>query len=81
MLRLTLAAVHLIALGLGLGAVLARGTALRETPTRDSLRRPFRADTLWGIAAALWISTGLWRVLGETEKTAGFYFANDCAEP
>ena len=31
MLRITLAGLHLIALGLGLGAVLARGTALRES--------------------------------------------------
>ncbi|MBC7790478.1 MAG: DUF2214 family protein [Anaerolineae bacterium] len=76
MLRITLAALHLIALGIGLSSVLARGTALRESPTRESLRRIFRADLLWGIAAALWISTGLWRVFGETEKTVGFYFSN-----
>ena len=76
MLRLTLAALHLIALGLGLGAVIARGTALRETPTAASLRRAFRADMLWGIAAGLWITTGLWRWLGAIEKATGYYLAN-----
>ena len=76
MLRLTLAALHLIALGLGLGAVLARGTALREAPTTGSLRRAFRADTMWGIAAGLWIATGLWRWLAATEKATGYYLAN-----
>ena len=76
MLRLTLAALHLLALGLGLGAVLARGTALREPPSAGALRRAFRADALWGIAAALWIGTGLWRLLAGTEMTAGYYLAN-----
>ena len=76
MLRLTLAALHLIALGLGLGAVIARGTALREAPTTGSLRRAFRADTMWGIAAGLWIGTGLWRWLGATEKATGYYLSN-----
>ncbi|HEY8552948.1 MAG TPA: hypothetical protein VIL43_00235 [Burkholderiales bacterium] len=48
MLLLFLAALHLIALGLGLGAAVQRGTALRETPDARSLRRVFLADTLWG---------------------------------
>ena len=76
MLRLALAALHLLALGLGLGAVLARGTALREPPSAGGLRRAFRADTLWGVAAGLWIATGVWRLFGETEKTTGYYFQN-----
>lgn len=28
----------------------------------------------WGIAALLWISTGLWRLLAGTEKTTAYYF-------
>jgi putative membrane protein len=76
MLRLTLAALHLIALGLGLGAVLARGTALREPPSAGALRRAFRADAVWGMAAALWIGTGLWRLLAGTEKAPGYYYVN-----
>src|SRR4051794_17872253 len=76
MLRLTLAALHLIALGLGLGAVIARGTALRESPSNTALRRAFRADTLWGIAAALWIATGVWRMVKGLEKPSGYYYTN-----
>ena len=76
MLRLILAALHLIALGLGLGAVIARGTALREAPTAGSLRRAFRADATWGIAAGLWITTGLWRWLAGIEKAPGYYMSN-----
>lgn len=76
MTQIVLAALHLIALGLGLGAVINRGTALREVPDLRSVRRVFRADTLWGIAAALWIVTGLWRYFAEVEKATAYYNAN-----
>src|SRR5688500_8339348 len=76
MLRLALAALHLIALGLGLGAVLARGTALREVLAPGALRRAFRADALWGISFGLWLVTGLWRLFAETEKSVGYYMVN-----
>jgi putative membrane protein len=80
MLRLTLAWLHLIALGIGLWAVLARGQALRqaarELPDMDALRRAFHADVHWGIAAVLWLGTGLWRYLGSTEKATAYYNAN-----
>jgi len=76
MLRLTLAALHLLALGMGLGAVIARGTALRESPSNAALRRAFRSDTTWGIAAALWISTGVWRMVAGLEKPPGYYYTN-----
>jgi putative membrane protein len=73
MLEVTLAALHLIALGLGLGAVIQRGTALREIPDVLSARRVFRADTLWGIAALLWIITGVMRYTGTFEKGSAYY--------
>ena len=76
MLRITLAALHLLALGLGLGAVIARGTALRESASNAALRRAFRSDGLWGFAAVLWLSTGLWRWLAGIEKPAGYYMTN-----
>ena len=74
LLRITLAALHLLALGLGLGAVIARGTALREAPSNAALRRAFRSDTTWGIAAALWLSTGVWRMVAGIEKPPGYYY-------
>jgi putative membrane protein len=76
MLQVIVASLHLIALGLGLGAVLTRGNLLREPITASSLRRAFRADTLWGIAAALWIVTGLWRLFGGFEKGVPYYTHN-----
>lgn len=76
MLQLTLASLHLIALGLGLGAVIQRGTALREVPDPRTLRRAFHADIWWGFAAALWIATGLWRYALEIEKSSAYYNDN-----
>jgi putative membrane protein len=77
LLRITLAALHLVALGLGLYAVISRGTALREAPNASSIARAFRADSVWGIAALLWIGTGLWRLFAETEKPIGYYMVSD----
>jgi putative membrane protein len=60
--------------------VLARGEALkqaaRDLPGTEALRRAFRADNHWGIAAILWLVTGLWRYLGSTEKSTGYYNSN-----
>jgi putative membrane protein len=75
MLRVIVAGFHLLALGLGLGAVLTRGNVLREPITVQSLQRAFRADALWGIAAALWVVTGVWR-MAKLEKGLDYYFAN-----
>jgi putative membrane protein len=76
MLRISLASLHLLALSIGMMATVLRGSALREPPTVESLRRAFRMDTIWGIAAALWLVTGLWRLFGHTEKPTQYYFDN-----
>jgi putative membrane protein len=74
--RLLLATVHLIALGIGLGAVWARARALRGRLDPDGLRRVFHADSWWAVAAVLWIGTGLWRAFGGVEKGTGYYLHN-----
>jgi putative membrane protein len=74
--RWVAAALHLLALGVGLGAVWARGRALRSSLDAGTLRQVFFADTLWGLAAVLWISTGLWRLLAGLEKGTGYYLQN-----
>jgi putative membrane protein len=77
MLRWLLATFHLLALGIGLGAVWARARALGSPlEIRENLQRVFLADALWGAAAFLWISTGLWRLLGGLEKGTGYYLQN-----
>jgi putative membrane protein len=74
--RWLLATLHLIALGIGLGAVYARAQALRGPLDISGLRRVFAADSWWGVAAGLWIVTGLFRALGGYEMGADYYFHN-----
>jgi putative membrane protein len=75
-LRWLLAGLHLTALGLGLGAVWVRGRALSSRLDERGLRSVFLADMWWGIAAFLWIGTGLWRLLAGLEKNTAYYFQN-----
>src|SRR5881296_1090872 len=75
-LRWLLAAFHLLALGIGLGAVWARGRALQAQLDAPGLRRVFYADTWWGVAALLWIGTGLIRAFGGFEKGSFYYLHN-----
>jgi putative membrane protein len=76
MLRWLLASFHLLGLGVGLGAVWVRGRGLRGPLDASGLRRVFLADSVWGLAALLWIGTGLWRLLGGTEKPTDYYLHN-----
>lgn len=75
-LRWLLAAAHLLALGIGLGAVWGRSRALRGTLDRRGLSRVFVADAWWGLAAGLWIATGLARAFGGFEKGTDYYLHN-----
>jgi putative membrane protein len=66
-------ALHVLALALGLPAVWLRGRALRGPLDDAGLRRLFAADNVWGIAAALWLGTGLLRAFAGLEKGTAFY--------
>ena len=74
--RWLLAALHLLALGIGLGAVWARGRALRSELDTAGLQRVFATDTWWGVAAMIWISSGLARAFGGLEKGSAYYLHN-----
>ena len=74
--RWLLAGFHLLALGLGLGAVWVRGRALSSRLDERGLHTAFLADMWWGIAAFLWLGTGLWRLLAGLEKNTAYYFQN-----
>src|SRR5262245_49796771 len=78
MLAAFLSAVHLLTLALGLGAIVARGRALRAVAAgnANAVKDLFFADNLWGVAAALWIATGLPRAFGGIEKSSDFYLHN-----
>jgi putative membrane protein len=69
-------ALHLLALAIGLPAVVLRGRALRGRLDGDGLRRLFAADTAWGLAALLWATTGLLRAFAGLEKGTAFYLGS-----
>jgi len=73
MLSAVVSSLHLLALALGLPAVFLRGRALKGSLDAEGLRRLLAADNVWGIAALLWIVTGLLRAFGGLEKGADFY--------
>ena len=69
-------ALHVLALALGLPAVYLRGRALKGRLDREAMRKLFAADTVYGIAAALWVVTGLLRAFAGLEKGSQFYLAS-----
>jgi putative membrane protein len=70
-----LSAIHVLTLALGLAAVFLRGRALAQPLDAAGWRRLLAADNAWGIAAALWIASGLARVFFGG-KEPGFYWRN-----
>lgn len=67
------ASLHYLALAIGLPAVFLRGRALKGTLDDAGLRRLFTADSMWGVAAALWLATGLLRAFAGLEKGSAYY--------
>lgn len=74
--RWLFAAAHLLALGIGLGAIWSRARAFQGPLDATGLRRAFYADSWWGIAALLWIATGLTRAFAGLEKGSAYYLHN-----
>jgi putative membrane protein len=73
-----LSTIHLLALALGLCAVIWRNRAFAWINDNGDVGRwneVLRADTAWGIAAALWIVSGLARVFFGGQSPA-FYAHN-----
>lgn len=68
-----LSAFHLLALAIGLAAIRNRAQFLSGPLDADRLRLVFKADAAWGIAAALWLLTGVLRAFAGFEKGTGFY--------
>ena len=72
-LRWLFASLHLLTLPVGLGAIWARSHALSVEQQTGDYRRVLLADNLWGLAAFLWISTGLVRAFAGLEKGSSYY--------
>jgi len=70
-----LSAVHLLTLALGAGSLFARGRALAQRLDEAGWKRLLAADNAWGMAAVLWMLSGLGRVFFGGKETA-FYWRN-----
>lgn len=71
-----LASLHLIALGIGLAGIWARARAFARLGAGGDVRDVFAADNLWGIAALLWLATGLARAFAGFEKGSDYYLGS-----
>src|SRR5262245_17792925 len=70
-----LSAIHMLTLALGAGGLFARGRALARPLDDAGWNRLLAADNMWGLAALLWIASGLGRIfLGGKEPA--FYWRN-----
>ena len=73
MISAVVSSLHLLALAIGLPAVFLRGRALKGPLDANGVRCLLAADNAWGVAAVLWIVTGLLRAFGGLEKGTEFY--------
>lgn len=73
MLRLILAWLHLLALGVGLGAIWIRASSLRALRRGGDLRSVFTADTWWVVALSVWLVTGATRAFLGLERPGVYY--------
>ena len=73
MISAVVSSLHVLALAIGLPAVFLRGRALKGPLDADGVRRLLAADSAWGVAAVLWIVTGLLRAFAGLEKGTEFY--------
>jgi murein DD-endopeptidase MepM/ murein hydrolase activator NlpD len=55
----------------------ALNDSLRNPEDPRAIRRALVGDAWWGVAAVLWITTGLWRLLAGTEKAPSYYLASN----
>jgi putative membrane protein len=69
-------ALHLLALAIGLPSVYLRGRALRGPLDAAGVQRLLAADSVWGVAAVVWIGTGLLRAFAGLEKGSAFYLGS-----
>lgn len=75
-LRYTIATIHVLTLALGFASCWMRAAALQRLKDQSGVNDVLKADNAWGIAAALWLITGLWRAFGGIEKGTAYYLDN-----
>jgi putative membrane protein len=74
--RLALAAIHLLALALGVFALSARARALAAAQRNDELKSVFFWDGAYGAVGIVWLGSGVWRAFSDLEKGTDYYLSN-----
>ena len=75
-LKLLIAFIHILVFGIGFYSIWSRANALKNLKDTSGLPEVFKADNIWGLAAVLWIITGIWRAFGGLEKGSDYYLHN-----
>jgi putative membrane protein len=75
-LQYIIATLHLLTFAVGVASCWGRARALARLKDPAGLNEVFLADNIWGLAALLWIGTGLWRAFGGLEKGTEYYLGN-----
>ncbi|MDB5282499.1 MAG: putative rane protein, partial [Bacteroidota bacterium] len=75
-LKLFIAFIHILVFGIGFYSIWTRANALKKLKDNSGLPEVFKADNFWGLAALLWIVTGVWRAFGGLEKGTAYYVHN-----
>lgn len=75
-LRYVIATLHLLTFGIGFASIWMRANALKRLKDESGIADVLFADNIWGLAAFLWIGTGVWRAFGGLEKGTDFYLHN-----
>lgn len=70
------ATLHLLALAAGFGAIVFRAAALRRPLDAAMLKHVFNADATWGMAAMLWLVTGIPRAFIGMGRGTDYYLQN-----
>lgn len=75
-LKYVVATIHILTFGLGFYSCWARANALKNLKDESGIKDVLTADNLWGLSAALWLGTGIWRAFGGLEKGSDYYLHN-----
>lgn len=68
---------HFLALLIGSAGIVVRIFGLKENLERsNNLEKIYFGDNLWGLAALVWIVTGLVRVFGDFDKGSQYYLTS-----
>lgn len=74
--QIFIAALHFIALAIGGASIFSRAILLKRATNSSDLKPVFMADAMWGLAAGLWLVSGLLRAFGGYEKGSDYYLHN-----